>query len=676
MPAITTPSPDLGAVLGAMPDAIVVLDASGAVSWASDDARQLFASPEDGELRLGMEMVHPDDRNEVFNAMQRLRAGRARLVRGTWRMRRPNGDWRAVDTAAVDRREDPAIAGFVITSRLLPELELDDASDTYSLVARCAIDGYWEWNLDSDILHLSPQWLASVGWDDADRIYHSAEWFDSVHPEDRDALMAAIRSHLDGHANRLMNEHRVMSGAGTWAWVEIRGVAARDAHGKAVRMAGSLTDIAHTKLTDALTGLPNATLLKDRLGHQLTASRRDPQLFAVMVLDLDRHPVVRESLGHRAGDQMLKHVARRIERTLRPGDTVARLGDARFGIMLSEIRDVSDAQRVSDRLHEALADPILLEGQEVFTTASIGIAMHAHSDETPGDLLNAAETAMRRARGTGDERSAYFDRGMHDTAREKLEIETDLRKAVDRGAFELHYQPIVDLADASVIGFEGLIRWPHAERGMVSPGMFIPISEETGLIVPIGRWVLGEACRQLRAWVDEHPEADQLLISVNVSGREFDQPDLADRILATIAEAGIAPEQLKLEITETAIIRSPEAAVAILTRIKDAGIKLALDDFGTGYSSLSYLHRLPFDTIKIDRSFINEIGSDGQSPVIVRTILNLAESLGMDVIAEGIETAAQWKVLQELGCRYGQGWHFGRPVAAPKAAQVFLRKAS
>lgn len=659
-----------------MPDAIVVIDTSGQVAWASVEAGQLFASPEDGELRLGMDLVHPDDRNEVFQAVQQLRAGRARVVRGTWRLRRPDGDWRTVDTAAVDRRDDPAIGGFVVTTRMLPEMEIDGASDTYSLVARHAIDGYWEWSLETDVLHLSQQWLNTVGWDDADRTYHSAEWFDSVHPEDRDTLLASIRAHLDGQATRLINEHRVMSGHGTWAWVEIRGVAARDSQGRAVRMAGSLTDIAHTKLTDALTGLPNATLLKDRLGHLLSASRREPQLFAALVLDLDRHPVVRESLGHKAGDQMLKHVARRLERTLRPGDTVARLGEARFGVLLDDIRDNADAQRVSERLHEALAEPIQVEGQEVFTTASIGIAMHTHSDETPAEMLNAAETAMRRARSAGEERSAYFDRGMHDKAREKLELETDLRRAVDRGAFELHYQPIVDLSDASVVGFEGLIRWPHADRGMVSPGMFIPISEETGLIVPIGRWVLHEACRQLRAWVDQHPGADQLLISVNVSGREFDQPDLADRILETIAQVGLAPEQLKLEITETAIIRSPETAIAVLTRIKDAGIKLALDDFGTGYSSLSYLHRLPFDTIKIDRSFINEIGSDGQSPVIVRTILSLADNLGMEVIAEGIETADQWKVLKELGCRFGQGWHFGRPVPAHKAEQALFKKAS
>jgi len=676
MSVVPISSPDLGAVLGAMPDAIVVVGINGGVVWASERARELFTPPDGGDLRLGMELVHPDDRNEVFEAVQRLRAGRSKSARGTWRLRRPDGDWSLVDTAAVDRRKDPAIRGYVITTRVVPENGVSDSSDTSSLVARWAIDGYWEWNLESDVLHLSPEWLKTVGWRDGDRVYHSAEWFDSVHPEDRDTLLASIRAHLDGHAGRLINEHRVMSGDGTWAWVEIRGVAERDGFGKAARMVGSLTDIAHTKLTDSLTGLPNGVLLRDRLGHLLSASRRDPQLFAVLVLDLDRHPVVRESLGHKAGDEMLRHVARRLERTLRPGDTVARLGQARFGVLLDDIRDDADAQRVSERLHEALAEPIQVEGQEVFTTASIGIAMHVHSEETPEDLLNAAETAMRRARGAGEERSAYFDRGMHDKARARLELETDLRRAVDGGSFELHYQPIVDLDDASVVGFEGLIRWDHHVRGMVSPAMFIPISEETGLIVPIGRWVLREACRQLRTWVDEHPGADQLLISVNVSGREFDQPDLADRILATIDEVGLAPGQLKLEITETAIIRSPETAVAVLTRLKDAGIKLALDDFGTGYSSLSYLHRLPFDTIKIDRSFINEIGGDGQSPVIVRTILSLADSLGMEVIAEGIETADQWQVLRELGCQFGQGWHFGRPVPAVKAKQLLIRKAS
>ena len=328
-----------------------------------------------------------------------------------------------------------------------------------------------------------------------------------------------------------------------------------------------------------------------------------------------------------------------------------------------------DPQGTEKELHHGvnLAEAIKVGAQDVFSTASVGIALPGPGIESPDELLRAAETAMRRARSNPDERSAYYDGEMHREAKERLELETDLRRAIAEGAFELHYQPIVDLSDGGIVGFEGLVRWRHAERGgLVPPGMFISISEETGLIVQIGRWVLREAVRQLKSWIDVHPGASELVVSVNVSAREFDQADLADRVLATLDEVGLAPRQLKLEVTETAIMGNPELAAATLRRLKEHGVKLALDDFGTGYSSLGYLHQMPFDDIKIDRSFVNKIQEGGQTPVIVNAIVSLAASLGMDCVAEGIETDEQWRVLKLLGCRFGQGWYFGRPEPAVK----------
>ncbi len=657
---------DAASLLTSLPDAVVVFSESGKVRWASESAIELLGDGDLGSTSLSTDRIHRADREAVLALLEQVRARKAPLARAVWRLRRADGTWIGLDTYLQDARDDQRIQGFVLSARPSADTERGE-SGSFSTVARFAADGYWEWELDTDRLFLSPEWLATVGWADTARNYTSRDWFKSVHADDRPRLMNSIRSHIQDSDVRLRSEHRVLGGDGTWRWVQIRGIASRDPDGRAVTLAGTLSDVSESRLTDRTTGLANGLLFRDRLSHTFVASEREPNPFGVLVLDIDRHPVVRETLGHIAGDEMLRHIARRLERTVRPGDTVARLGEARFGILLDGMRGTPDASRVAERLHESLAEAVKVGDQDVFSTASVGIALPGPGAEGPDELLRAAETAMRRARSNPDERSAYYDLEMHRQAKERLELETDLRRAIADGAFELHYQPIVDLADGGIVGFEGLVRWRHAERGgLVPPGMFISISEETGLIVQIGRWVLREAARQLKAWVDVHPGADELVVSVNVSAREFDQPDLADRVLATLSEVGLEPRQLKLEVTETAIMGNPELAAATLRRLKQHGVKLALDDFGTGYSSLGYLHQMPFDDIKIDRSFVSKIEEGGQTPVIVNAIVSLAASLGMDCVAEGIETDEQRRVLKLLGCRFGQGWHFGRPEPARK----------
>lgn len=667
---------DAASLLTSLPDAIVVFSPTGGVRWASKLAIQLLG---DGDLRgltPSIERVHPDDRSAVFGCVQQIRAAERSMVRSVWRLRQPDGSWLSLDTFLRDARSDPSVRGFVLTARQALYSANED-STTFSTTARYAADGFWEWDLTADRLELSAEWLRTVGWTDTDHSFRSEQWLESVHEDDRPGLLESIRSHLAGTSDRLRAEHRILSGDGMWRWVQIRGLADRDEDGRATRLSGTLSDVSESRLTDRTTGLPNALLFRDRLTQMFDASHRDPVPFGVLVLDIDRHASVRGSLGHRAGDDMLRSISRRLQSTLRPGDTLARLGEARFGILLDTIRGTADASRVSESLHEVLADPVRVGEVDILTTASVGIALMGSGIEGPEDLLSAAETAMRRARHNSEERSAYFDSEMHQEAKECLELESDLRQAIAMEAFELHYQPIVELSDGSIVGFEGLVRWRNEARGgLVPPGVFIPISEETGLIVQIGRWVLGAAVRQMRSWLDEYPGADQLVVSVNVSAREFDQLDLADRVFQTLDEVGLRPEQLKLEVTETAIMGNPAAAATTLHKLKARGVKLALDDFGTGYSSLGYLHKMPFDDIKIDRSFVSKIDDEGRTPVIVNAIVSLAASLGMDCVAEGIETAEQERVLRSLGCRFGQGWHFGRPEPALKAGLRLTKRTS
>ena len=427
----------------------------------------------------------------------------------------------------------------------------------------------------------------------------------------------------------------------------------------------------YSTLHDALTGLPNRSLFTERLRHAMRRAARHPDdLFAVLFLDLDRFKDVNDNLGHFAGDELLRAVARRLEACLRPEDTVARLSGDEFAILLESITEASDAGRVAERIEEALSFPINLAGSEVLTSASMGIVTSSMAHDQPEQLLRSADMAMYRAKAAGRARYEMFDRTMHTDALARLQLETDLRRAVELGEFRLHYQPLVSLKTGRVTGLEALVRWEHPSRGLVHPGDFIPIAEETGLIVPMGRWVLDEACRQMKEWHQTHPRTEPLTIGVNLSAKQFSQPDIVEQISSALSGSGINPRCLRIEITEAAIIDKGTSSANVLQKIRDLGVQIYLDDFGTGYSSLSYLHGLPIDAIKIDRAFVSNMDTDEKNLRLVRTILTLAEIVGVRAEAEGISTAEQLRELRSLNCEQGQGYLFSAPITIEAVDEV------
>jgi diguanylate cyclase (GGDEF)-like protein len=433
---------------------------------------------------------------------------------------------------------------------------------------------------------------------------------------------------------------------------------------------------------DPLTGLPNRLLFMDRLNDLISRGNAAGTAdFAVFFLDVDRFKVINDSLGHAAGDQLLTGISRRLEQSLRSTDivarfdgecTLARLGGDEFTVLLPGVRNVHDARAVAERLVAAVSRAFELESREVFVSVSIGVVMSDVRYQRAEDMVRDADTAMYRAKDRGKARCEIFDTSMLAAAEERLLIESDLRRALDRQEFRLHYQPIVTIADQRLSGFEALVRWQHPERGLVPPNGFIPIAEETGLIVPIGLWVLGEACRQMRVWDVEFPECANLIVNVNLSARQCLHPTLVDDVARVLAETGLEPQRLKLEITESLVLEGSEHVIAILTALRGLGVQLGLDDFGMGYSALSYLQRLPVQTLKIDRAFVNGIQNVG-SVEIVRAILSLASGLSMNVTAEGVETADQAAMLKDLSCEFGQGFFFDRPLTNDRAREVVLK---
>jgi diguanylate cyclase (GGDEF)-like protein/PAS domain S-box-containing protein len=552
------------------------------------------------------------------------------------------------------------------------KMALQESEERYALALAGANDGLWDWDLRTDAMYYSARWKAMLGLTDEDPVLNTPEeWFGRVHPNDLEALKEKIDGHLEDGSQHFECEYRILHQSGSYRWALSRGMAVRDPRGDVYRMAGSQTDITNRKVYDPLTGLPNRILFMDRLAHSLRRFKRHREYdFAVLLLDLDRFKIVNDSLGHHIGDKLLIELSQRLNLCVRDGDTVARFGGDEFTILLDEITDVSDATRVAERIQDALQSPFVLDGHEVFTSASVGIALSATGYEIPNDVVRDADTAMNRAKALGKARHEMFDRAMHTQSSRRLQLETDLRRAVEREEFEVFYQAIVALADETIIGFEALVRWSHPERGRVFPDEFVGIAEETGLILPIDRYVLREACRQTKEW---QAKFGPLSISVNLSAKQFALRDIVYVIDQVLKDTGLAPTDLKLEITESALMDNQDSAAEIFHEIKKRDVQLGLDDFGTGYSSLSYLHRFPLDTLKIDRSFVsrmNEGDTPGEHEAIVRTIVNLAQNLKFNTVAEGIETVDHLRALQALDCLYGQGYYFSKPITAAEAEQL------
>jgi diguanylate cyclase (GGDEF)-like protein/PAS domain S-box-containing protein len=496
-----------------------------------------------------------------------------------------------------------------------------------------------------------------------------------THPDDLPTTLLQMDQLHRGVSPAFQLEKRYQHKVGHTVWVLLTVSLFRDRQSKSSRFIFQIQDITdrkraedrllHDAFHDGLTGLPNRALFVDHLKLAIERSKRGgEEFFGVLFLDLDRFKIINDSLGHMVGDQLLIGIARRLEDCLRPGDTVARLGGDEFTVLLEDVQKTDEIIQVAERLQKELSLPFNIGGHEVFTTVSIGIALSNLGYDQPENLLRDADTAMYRAKSLGKARHEIFDKAMHDSAMDMLQVETDLRRAVERDEFFVQYQPIVSFETGQLRGFEALVRWRHPERGSVSPGKFIPLAEETGLISIIGQKVLRESCRQLREWQQKYSEARSLSVSVNLSSKQFTQNDLTAQIRQVLHETGLKPECLHLEITESVVMENTENAIAMLKELRSLGVKLSIDDFGTGYSSLSYLHRFPFDTLKIDRSFVGCMEEQSDNAEIVRTILVLAHNLGMDVVAEGVETEEQLAILRAMHCQCGQGFLFSKPEDA------------
>jgi diguanylate cyclase (GGDEF)-like protein/PAS domain S-box-containing protein len=568
-------------------------------------------------------------------------------------------------------------------SRKHAELALRESEERYALAARGANDGLWDWDLVAGKMHFSPRWKAMLGWEEHEISDNPNEWFIRIHPDDIERVRADISSHLEESTSHYEGEYRMLHRDGNYLWMLGRGLSVRNASGVVYRMAGSQTDITRGKVVDVLTGLPNRVLFMDRLSRSFErARRRTDKTIAVVFIDLDSFKLINDSLGHMVGDQFLVTIAGRLETTLRSGDsiarfgrshTIARLGGDEFTILLEDISGAQDAIRVAERIAIDLAKPFVVAGQELFPSASMGIALYNSSYQNPEELLRDADTAMYSAKALGKGRYEIFDANMRANTIAKLQLDTEFRRAIDRREFENHYQPIVSLETGKILGFETLVRWRHAARGLISPKEFIPVAEETGLIVPLGQWVLETACQQMRFWQGRFQDEPPLLLSINLSARHFLQANLVHQCRKVLYHTQISPGSLIFEVTESAMMPDPEAARQVMNQLKELGVQIALDDFGTGYSSLSYLHRFPLDSLKIDRAFISRSMEDDE---IIRTILTLGRNLGLQVVAEGVETAEQVKKLQDLGCKFAQGYYFSDPVTAQAATDLLAAKRS
>jgi diguanylate cyclase (GGDEF)-like protein/PAS domain S-box-containing protein len=570
-----------------------------------------------------------------------------------------------------------------ITERTHAEQALRRGEERLALAAEGANDGLWEWDLRTQEFYVSARWKAMLGLPASHGIGRPEHWLSRVHADDVAALEQALQGHLAGSTEHFQHEHRIRHEDGTYRRFLSRGVAARGTGQRVARIAGSLTDITANAIVeeqlrsagfrDPLTGLCNRAVFVERLGRRLAEfkQQKSGDWFAALYLDLDRFKVVNDSLGHMVGDELLTAVSRRLESCLRHRDALARLGGDEFAILLDGLDDPQQANAVAFRIQKALSVPFSIDGREVFTSASIGIAFGLAHYNNPDEIMRDADTAMYHAKSRGKARHELFDADMHARARDRLGLENDLRHAIDNNSFEVHYQPIVSLASRMCVGFESLIRWTRNGEA-ISPATFIPIAEELGLIEPLGTWVLQQACGTFAEWQRQFPDAGIDCITVNVSSRQLMQQHFMLIVEQALHTAGLKPCDLRLEITETALMDSPHVAAKVLRELREFGVKIYLDDFGTGYSSLSHLHKLPVDALKIDRSFVRSLVLSDR-PAIVESILALARTLNTSVVAEGIESDDQARELERLGCTHAQGFLFSRPLSS-QAAEQLLRE--
>jgi diguanylate cyclase (GGDEF)-like protein/PAS domain S-box-containing protein len=546
----------------------------------------------------------------------------------------------------------------------------------YLLASRATRDGLWDWDLHTDTVYYSPRWQSIVGFDEHEVCDTLEHWTGRIHDADRPGVEAELNAHLSSSTGVFTSEHRIRHVDGTWRWVKAQGLAERDAQGHPLRVAGSLSDITPRKMADPLTGLPNRLLVLDRLEQRIERGHHSGNWnFAVLSVHLDRFKLINDTLGYSGGDALLIEISQRLQfeliDPLTPRHTIARVGGGEFLVFLEDVSGEEEAFAAASTVKTALEPPFVYCGSDFSISASIGVVLAGPEYFHPEDLIRDADTAMHQARVSGCARSLSFNSTMREETVNRFQIEGELRHAMDDDQLMLYYQPEIDLSTHCIVGFEALVRWRHPERGILPPGEFISIAEESGLILPLGDWGLTAACQQILAWSALALSPVPLRVSVNLSAKQFARPGLVEQVASILATTGIDANLLCLEVTESSLMADADGALETMQRLRALGVGLHMDDFGTGYSSLQYLHRYPFDTLKIDRSFISRLNENKESSEIVRTILSLAQSLGMTVVAEGIETEEQLQCLKSLGCGFGQGYYFSRPLDVASIGKLF-----
>lgn len=662
-------------------DIIMVVDQEGRSAYVSPAFERVLDRPiDDLEERSTAELIHPDDVPALAEVMGELTEHPDRIGCAELRLLHADGEWRWFEASVANRLDDLDVGGIVsnlheISERKRAERALQEAHETFRSSFENAPIGMALTNLEGTIIRSNRAYAEILGMDPTEPVGMSIRYL--THPAHRDETAVEMNRLVSGEIDGYRLEKRYIHHDGHDVWVSVSVSCVRDVDGVPLYLIGQIEDIterramqerlAHAAIHDPLTGLPNRVLFMDRLEVALRHAKRQGRIVGVIFLDLDRFKLVNDSMGHATGDRLLEEVAARLRLAVRGSDTVARFGGDEFTVLCDDVADENDAVAVAERLMEAFGPPLSLEGDDVFVSASIGVALSSGPGDTSSSLLRDADIAMYRAKDRGRSRIEIFDQQSHVRAVEQLRTDHDLHRAIERDEFRLLYQPVVDLRTGVISGLEALLRWNHPARGLLRPAEFIPLAEETGLIVPIGKWVLEEGCRQVVEWREGAPHGGaraSLSISVNLSPRQFSDPALVEDFVGIIEEAGVDPGAVWLELTEGTLMQDAEGALAVLGALRDEGVHFSVDDFGTGYSSLGYLERFPVEALKVDRSFVASVDCDAANRTIVKAVVDLAHALGFVAVAEGVETPGQLETLRQIGCDMVQGYLLGRPVAA------------